>query len=102
MRKEVQRFLSGFSMAGTCSLGCIDWKLDPLILGLERETDFSMEYRVEKSVDNVTHMDLLMGNLWDVRSISGSDGYRLVIKCGDKFFALDIISETIETFVPAL
>jgi len=79
MRKEVQRFLSGFSMAGTCSLGCIDWKLDPLILGLERETDFSMEYRVEKSVDNVTHMDLLMGNLWDVRSISGSDGYRIIL-----------------------
>jgi len=79
MRKEVQRFLSGFSMAGTCSLGCIDWKLDPFILGLERETDFSMEYRVERSVDNVTHMDLLMGNLWDVRSISGSDGYRIIL-----------------------
>ena len=45
MRKQLQTFLSGFSMAGTCSLGCINWQLDPTILGLERETDFSMEYR---------------------------------------------------------
>ena len=45
MRKQIQTFLSGFSMAGTCSLGCINWQLDPTILGLERETDFSMEYR---------------------------------------------------------
>ena len=79
MRKEVQKFLGGFSMAGSCSLGCVNWHLDPIILGLERETDFSMEYRVERSVDNVSHMDLLMGSLWDVRNISGTDGYRIIL-----------------------
>ena len=46
MRKQIQSFLSGFSMAGSCSLGCVNWQLDPYILGLERETDFSMEYRL--------------------------------------------------------
>ena len=45
MRKQIQSFLSGFSMAGSCSLGCVNWQLDPYILGLERETDFSMEHR---------------------------------------------------------
>ena len=79
MRREVQKFLSGFSMAGSCSLGCVNWQLDPVILGLERDTDFSMEYRVERSVDNISHMDLLMGKLWDVRNISGTDGYRIIL-----------------------
>ena len=60
-------FLSGFDMSGSSSLGCVDWTYDPLILGLERDTDFSMEYRVEKYVDQISHMDLLLGRGWDVR-----------------------------------
>ena len=35
--------------------------------------------RVERSVDKVTHMDLLMGDLWDVRSIGGTDGFRIIL-----------------------
>ena len=54
-------------MSGSSSLGCVDWTCDPLILGLERDTDFSMEYRVEKYVDQISHMDLLLGRGWDVR-----------------------------------
>ena len=45
MRKQIQAFLSGFSMSGSCSLGCINWQLDPAIFGLERENNFSIEYR---------------------------------------------------------
>ena len=54
-------------MSQSSSLGCVDWRLDPAILGLERDTDFSLEYRVEKFVEQVSTMDLLMGKEWDVR-----------------------------------
>ena len=79
MRKEVQRFLAGFSMSGSASLGCVNWQLDPVILGLERYTDFSLEHRIERAVDIMTHMDLLMGRGWDVRTICGSEGYRVIL-----------------------
>ena len=79
MRKEVQRFLAGFSMSGSASLGCVNWQLDPVILGLERDTDFSLEHRIERAVDITTHMDLLMGSGWDVRTICGSEGYRVIL-----------------------
>ena len=67
MRKEAQKFLGGFSMSGSSSLGCIDWRLDPDILQLDRDNDFSVEYRIEKSMAEVSTMDLLMGKEWDVR-----------------------------------
>jgi len=79
MRKEVQKFLAGFSMSGSASLGCVNWQLDPAILGLERETDFSLEHRIERAVDVTTHMDLLMGRGWDVRTICSSEGYRVIL-----------------------
>jgi len=79
MRKEVQKFLGGFSMSGSSSLGCVDWRLDPAILGLERDTDFCVEYRVERFVEQVSHMDQLMGKEWDVRPLSGTDGYRIIL-----------------------
>ena len=79
MRKEVQRFLAGFSMSGSASLGCVNWQLDPAILGLERETDFSLEHRIERAVDITTHFDLLMGRGWDVRTMCGSEGYRVIL-----------------------
>ena len=100
MRKEVQRFLAGFSMSGSASLGCVNWygtlnlnrvewiqiicyfnsrQLDPINLGLERDTDFSLEHRIERAVDIMTHMDLLMGRGWDVRTICGSEGYRVIL-----------------------
>ena len=44
MRKEAQKFLGGFSMSGISSLGCVDWRLDPDILQLERNNDFSVKY----------------------------------------------------------
>jgi hypothetical protein len=43
MRIEVQTFLGGFSMSGRFSLGCVDWRLDPDILGLKRGSDFCVE-----------------------------------------------------------
>lgn len=79
MRKEVQRFLAGFSMSGSASLGCVNWQLDPAILGLERETDFSLEHRIERAVDIRTQLDLLMGRGWDVKRICGSEGYRVIL-----------------------
>ena len=54
-------------------------QLDPVILGLERDTDFSLEHRIERAVDIMTHMDLLMGRGWDVRTICGSEGYRVIL-----------------------
>ena len=54
-------------------------QLDPIILGLERDTDFSLEHRIERAVDIITHMDLLMGRGWDVRTICGSEGYRVIL-----------------------
>jgi len=79
MRKEVQKFLGGFSMSGSCSLGCVDWRVDPGILGLERDTDFCLEYQVERFVEETSHMDLLLGNEWDVRTVSASEGYRIIL-----------------------
>ena len=38
-------FLSGSSVSRSVSLGDVDWRLDPGILGLDRETDYSLEYR---------------------------------------------------------
>ena len=54
-------------MSGNISLGCVDWRLDPTILGLERDTEFSLEYRVERFVEQTSHMDLMMGKEWDVK-----------------------------------
>jgi hypothetical protein len=48
LRRDVQRFLSGFSIAKTWSLGPVDWRLDPGILGLEAETGFSLDFHAEK------------------------------------------------------
>ena len=98
MRKQVQTFLKGFSMTGTCSLGCVNWQTDPAILGLERDTDFSLDYRyqitsgrislirsmtvvsrVERSMDKETNMDLLLGDHWDVWSCVGTDAYRIIL-----------------------
>merc|ERR1719370_682109 len=81
MRKEAQKFLGGFSMSGISSLGSVDWKLDPDILQIERNNDFSVEYRIEKSMmqEQVSTMDLLMGREWDVRGVSGMDGYRIIL-----------------------
>ena len=44
-RSSVQLFLSGCSVSRSVSLGDVDWRLDPGILGLDRETDYSLEYR---------------------------------------------------------
>ena len=41
--------------------------MDPVILVLERDTDFSFEYQVERFVEQTSHMDLLLGKEWDVR-----------------------------------
>ena len=38
-------FLSGSSVSRSISLGDVDWRLDPGILGLDRETDYTLEYR---------------------------------------------------------
>ena len=67
MRKEAQKFLGGFSMSGISSLGCVDWRLDPDILQLERNNDFRAEYRIEKSMEQISTMDHFMGKEWDVR-----------------------------------
>eukprot|EP00092_Neocalanus_flemingeri_P036695 GFUD01039950.1.p1 GENE.GFUD01039950.1~~GFUD01039950.1.p1 ORF type:complete len:796 (+),score=194.27 GFUD01039950.1:2045-4432(+) len=80
IRTSVQRFLAGFSMARSISLGCVDWRLDPGLLGLERETDFSLEYRVERFTGGiVSHLDLLLGKEWDVRKIGGGGGFRVIM-----------------------
>jgi len=80
IRSSVQRFLAGFSLARSTSLGCVDWRLDPGLLGLERETDFSLEYRVERFTGGVTsHLDLLLGNGWDVRKVGGGGGFRVIM-----------------------
>jgi hypothetical protein len=45
------------------SLGCVDWRLDPGILGLEQETGFALDFHMEKFVDTTAHLDLLLGQL---------------------------------------
>jgi len=79
MRKEAQKFLGGFSTSEISSLGFVDWRLDPDILQLERNNNFSVEYRIEKFKEQVSIMDLLMGKEWDVRGVSGMDGYRIIL-----------------------
>lgn len=79
MKKETQKFLGEFSMSGSSSLGCVNWRLDPNILGLDRDNNYLMEYRIEKAVQQGCTMDLLMGKEWDVRSVSGTDGYRIIL-----------------------
>jgi len=79
MRKEAQRFLGGSSTSEISSLGCVDWRLDPDILQLERNNDFCVEYRIEESKEQASTMDLLMGKEWDVRCVSGMAGYRIIL-----------------------
>jgi len=79
MRRGVQKFLGGFSMSENASLGCVDWRMDPDILELDRNSDFCVEYRVEKCVQQDSTMDQIMGNEWDVRTLSGTDGYRIIL-----------------------
>lgn len=75
----MQRFLSGFSIVHSWTVGAVDWRLDPGILGLERETAFSVDFHIEKFENSVSHLDLLFGDCWDVRCISGTAGYRAII-----------------------
>ena len=79
LRDSVQRFLGGFSLARTVSLGCVDWRFDPGILGLDRETDYSLEYKVEQYVELSSHLDLILGQEWDVRRICGGEGHRVIL-----------------------
>lgn len=78
IRNSVQKFLAGFSLARSTNIGCVDWRLDPGLLGLERETDFSLEYRVERFAGGImSHLDLLLGKGWDVRKVGG--GFRVIM-----------------------
>jgi len=78
IRNSVQKFLAGFSLARRTCIGCVDWRLDPGLLGLERETDFSLEYRVEWFAGGImSHLDLLLGDGWDVRKVGG--GFRVIM-----------------------
>jgi len=78
IRTSVQKFLAGFSLARSTNIGCVDWRLDPGLLGLERDTDFSLEYRVERYVGGITsHLDLLLGDGWDVMNVGG--GFRVIM-----------------------
>ena len=49
--------------------------MDPAILGLERDTDFSLEYQVERYVEHTSQMDLLLGKEWDVRYVTSYHGF---------------------------
>ena len=79
IRNSVQKFLGGFSLARTVSLGCVDWRFDPGILGLDRETDYCLDYKVEQYVDVSSHIDLILGELWDVKRVCCGEGYRVVL-----------------------
>jgi len=79
IRDSVQKFLAGFSLARTVSLGCVDWNFDPGILGLDRETDYSLEYKLEQYVDLSSHLDLVLGDQWDVRRVCGGEGWRVIL-----------------------
>ena len=79
IRREIQRFLAGFSMSGVARLGNVDWRLDLGLLGLEHGTEFSLEHRVERAVGQVGQLDLLLGRGWDVRSVSGDTGFRVLL-----------------------
>ena len=82
IRDSVQKFLAGFSLARSVSLGCFDWRFDPGILGLERDTDYSLEYKVEQYVDLASQLDLILGREWDVRRVCGGEGFRVVLTLG--------------------
>jgi len=78
IRTSVHKFLAGFSLARSTNIGCVDWRLDPGLLGLERDTDFSLEYRVERYIGGITsHLDLLLGDGWDVMHVGG--GFRVIM-----------------------
>ena len=79
LRRDVQRFLAGFSIAQSWNLGSVNWRFDPGILGLEKDTEFTVDFQIEKYADCVAHMDLLLGDRWDVRRIVGTNGYRAVL-----------------------
>jgi hypothetical protein len=55
--------LTDVSVVLRWSLGCVDWRLDPGILGLEQETGFALDFHMEKFVDTTAHLDLLLGQL---------------------------------------
>ena len=82
IRDSVQKFLAGFSMARSVSLGCFDWRFDPGILGLERDTNYSLEYKVEQYVELSSQLDLILGREWDVRRVCSGEGYRVVLTLG--------------------
>ena len=79
LRRDVQRFLAGFSIAQSWSMGTVDWRHDPGILGLELETEFTVDFHVEKYTHCLSHLDVLLGEGWDVRHIAGTTGYRAVL-----------------------
>lgn len=79
LRRDVQKFLSGFSIAQSWSLGTVDWRLDPGIFGLERDTEFTLDFHIEKFANKVAHIDLLLGHGWDVKAFAGGSGYRAVL-----------------------
>ena len=48
IRSSVQQFLAMSTLSHSVTLGEVDWRLDPGILGLDRETDYMLEYRIEQ------------------------------------------------------
>jgi len=87
IRNSCQLFLSGQLLSRSLSLGDVDWRHDPGILGLDRESQYSLEYRIEQFAgeEQVTsHLDVLLGDQWDIRKIGESSdnsgvGYRVII-----------------------
>jgi len=78
LRSSVQRFLAGFAIAKSSSVCCIDWRHDPSLLGIERDTGYSLEYRLEHFAGGVkSHIDLLLGDRWDVIKVGG--GFRVIV-----------------------
>ena len=59
LRCEVQLALVSSALARTLTLGPVDWTHDPAILGLELETAFSLEHRVEVGL-HCTNQSLIM------------------------------------------
>ena len=66
LRSSVQLFLSGSSLSRSVSLGDVDWRLDPGILGLDRETDYTLEYRsAELRFAKSIHINMYVGYVQD-------------------------------------
>jgi hypothetical protein len=63
MQIRIRNPASKLSVVLRWSLGCVDWRLDPGILGLEQETGFALDFHMEKFVDTTAHLDLLLGQL---------------------------------------